>query len=328
MTLYQFDKAICDEGFPVVCGLDEAGRGPLAGRVYAAACVLPAGFEPEFLNDSKKLTAKRRDVLYDEIITNALDWAVAFSDEKEIDAMNILEASLLAMRRAAAQLSVNPDVYLVDGNRHPKIAGICRTVVQGDGKSAAIAAASILAKVSRDRYMTVMAEKYPGYGFEQHFGYPVKAHYEALAELGPCDIHRKTFLKNLAQKHPAASKGAKDAAVSKGAKGATVRGAKGEDAAAVFLESSGFRILSRNFKVTEGELDIVAERDALVHIVEVKQRANDRVERPAAWVTPTKQNRLRTAALHWLSQSGCKLPFCFDIVEILGDEITLIENAF
>ena len=311
MTLYEFDKAIIDEGYPVVCGLDEAGRGPLAGRVYAAACVLPAGFEPEFLNDSKKLTVKRREVLYDEIIENALDWAVAFSDEKEIDAMNILEASLLAMRRAAAQLSVQPDIYLVDGNRHPKIAGVCRTVVQGDGKSAAIAAASILAKVSRDRYMSVMAEKYPGYGFEQHFGYPVKAHYEAIAELGPCELHRMTFLKNLAEKHPAPNKGT-----------------QGEDAAAIFLENCGFRILTRNFKVTEGELDIVAERDALVHIVEVKQRANDSVERPAAFVTPAKQNRLRTAALYWLSQSGCKLPFCFDIVEILGDEITLIENAF
>ena len=320
MTLYDFDKEICSAGYPVVCGLDEAGRGPLAGRVYAAACMLPAGFEPEFLNDSKKLTAKRREKLYDEIIANALDWAVAFADEKEIDAMNILEASMLAMRRAAAQLSVKPDIYLVDGNRHPKIAGICRTVVQGDGKSAAIAAASILAKVSRDRYMAVMAEKYPGYGFEQHFGYPVKAHYEAIEELGICEIHRLTFLKNLVEKHPFANKGTKGAAASKGA--------MGEDAAAVFLESSGFRILTRNYKVTEGELDIVAERNALVHIVEVKQRANDRVERPAAFVNSAKQNRLRTAALHWLSQSGCKLPLCFDIVEILDDEITLIENAF
>jgi len=311
MTLYEFDKEIISEGFPVVCGLDEAGRGPLAGRVYAAACVLPSGFEPEFLNDSKKLTAKKRDILYDEIIANALDWAVAFSDEKEIDAMNILEASMLAMRRAAAQLNTTPDIYLVDGNRHPKIAGICRPIVKGDGKSAAIAAASILAKVSRDRYMTVMAEKYPGYGFEQHFGYPVKAHYEAIAELGPCEIHRKTFLKNLAEKHPVPN-----------------RGTQGEDAAAVFLENSGFRILSRNFKVTEGELDIVAERGALVHIVEVKQRSDSSIERPAAWVNPAKQNRLRTAALYWLSQSGCKLPLCFDIVEILGDEITLIENAF
>ena len=311
MTLYEFDKAIIGEGFPVVCGLDEAGRGPLAGRVYAAACILPSGFEPEFLNDSKQLTAKRRDTLYDEITANALDFSVAFSDEKEIDAMNILEASMLAMRRAAAQLSAAPDIYLIDGNRHPKIAGVCRTVVQGDGKSAAIAAASILAKVSRDRHMAAMAEKYPGYGFEQHYGYPVKAHYQAIAELGPCELHRKTFLKNLAEKHPAVN-----------------RGAQGEEAAAVFLENNGFRILTRNFKAVEGELDIVAERDALVHIVEVKQRANDRVERPAAWVNPAKQNRLRTAALHWLSQSGCKLPFCFDVVEILGDEITLIENAF
>jgi len=311
MTLYEFDKTVTDEGYPVVCGLDEAGRGPLAGRVYAAACILPTDFTPESLNDSKKLTAKKRDFLYDEITANALDWAVAFSDEKEIDAINILEASMLAMRRAAAQLSVKPDIYLVDGNRHPKIAGVCRPIVKGDGKSAAIAAASILAKVSRDRYMTVMAEKYPGYDFEKHFGYPVKAHYEAIAELGPCEIHRKTFLKNLAQKHPAPNKGR-----------------QGEDTAAAFLESSGFRILGRNFKVTEGELDIVAEKDAIIHIVEVKQRSNDRIERPAAWVNPAKQNRLRTAAMYWLSQSGCKLPFCFDIIEILGDEITLIENAF
>ena len=185
------------EGVGIICGVDEAGAGPLAGRVYAAAVILPKGWDALWLNDSKKVTEKRREVLYDQITAEALAWSVAWADEKEIDEINILNARMLAMERAVAGLSVRPDLALVDGNRAPNLDCPLETVVKGDGKSASIAAASILAKVSRDRYMLEMAKEYPQYAFEKHKGYPTKLHYERLREHGPCPIHRLTFLKKL-----------------------------------------------------------------------------------------------------------------------------------
>ncbi len=313
MNLYDFDEAVAAEGYPVLCGLDEAGRGPLAGRVYAAACVLPSDFRLDGLNDSKKLTPKVRDSLYEVIIAEAVDFAVAFADEKEIDRINILAASMLAMRRAAAQLSaVNPDLYLVDGNRHPGItAAPCRTIVKGDGKSACIAAASILAKVSRDRYMDQMSALYPQYGFEQHKGYPTELHYARLAEYGPCEIHRVTFLKNMAEKHSAPS-----------------RGAQGEQTAADYLAGVGYAVLTRNARTKSGELDIIAaEGDELV-FVEVKQRAQNSIDRPAAFVNASKQRKLRAAALEWLAEKNDPRPFRFDVVEVWGEQVNLIKNAF
>ena len=185
------------EGVGTICGVDEAGAGPLAGRVYAAAVILPKGWDAPYLNDSKKVTEKRREVLYDQITAEALAWSVAWADEKEIDEINILNARMLAMERAVRGLSVKPDLALVDGNRAPDLDCPLETVVKGDGKSASIAAASILAKVSRDRYMLEMAKEYPQYAFEKHKGYPTKLHYERLREYGPCPIHRLTFLKKL-----------------------------------------------------------------------------------------------------------------------------------
>ena len=185
------------EGVGTICGVDEAGAGPLAGRVYAAAVILPKGWDAPYLNDSKKVTEKRREVLYDQITAEALAWSVAWADEKEIDEINILNARMLAMERAVRGLSVKPDLALVDGNRAPNLDSPLETVVKGDGKSASIAAASILAKVSRDRYMLEMAKEYPQYAFEKHKGYPTKLHYERLREHGPCTIHRLTFLKKL-----------------------------------------------------------------------------------------------------------------------------------
>ena len=185
------------EGVGTICGVDEAGAGPLAGRVYAAAVILPKGWDAPYLNDSKKVTEKRREVMYDQITAEALAWSVAWADEKEIDEINILNARMLAMERAVRGLSVKPDLALVDGNRAPDLDCPLETVVKGDGKSAPIAAASILAKVSRDRYMLEMAKEYPQYAFEKHKGYPTKLHYERLREYGPCPIHRLTFLKKL-----------------------------------------------------------------------------------------------------------------------------------
>lgn len=185
------------QGIHTICGVDEAGAGPLAGRVYAGAVILPKGWTHQWLGDSKKVTEKRREVLYDLIRDEAVAWSIAWAEAEEIDALNILNARMLAMQRAMDGLSVSPDLALIDGNRSNGITTPNETVVKGDGKSASIAAASILAKVARDHYMIEMAECYPQYAFEKHKGYPTKLHYERLREYGPCPIHRKTFLKKL-----------------------------------------------------------------------------------------------------------------------------------
>ncbi len=184
-------------GFSPLCGVDEAGRGPLAGPVCAAAVILPQGLELPGLNDSKKLSEKQRDALYDEIVEKAITYGVAFATVEEIEERNILGATFLAMGRAAEQLKVVPALALVDGNRDPGLAIPTETVVKGDGKCADIAAASILAKVTRDRYMYQMAEQYPQYGFEKHKGYGTKAHYAAIRAFGPSPIHRPSFLKKM-----------------------------------------------------------------------------------------------------------------------------------
>ena len=195
--LWQLERACFARGLTRVCGADEAGAGPLAGRVYAAAVILPEGWDAPYLNDSKKVTEKRRAVLYEQITREAVAWAVAWADEKEIDEINILNARMLAMDRAIRALDPPADFALIDGNRSAGITCPNETVVKGDGKSASIAAASILAKVSRDRYMVEQAALYPQYAFEQHKGYPTKLHYERLRQYGPCPIHRLTFLKKL-----------------------------------------------------------------------------------------------------------------------------------
>ena len=195
--LWAIERACRAEGITSLCGVDEAGAGPLAGRVYAAAVVLPLELELPYLNDSKKVTERRREVLFDLIREKATAFAIAWVDEAEIDSINILNARMLAMERAIMALSPAPALALIDGNYNRGITCPNRMVEKGDQKSASIAAASILAKVSRDRYMLDMAAQYPGYGFEQHKGYGTKLHYERLRALGPCPLHRRSFLKNL-----------------------------------------------------------------------------------------------------------------------------------
>ena len=193
--LWMIERECAAEGYACICGVDEAGRGPLAGPVCAAAVILPEGLEIPGLNDSKKLTDKRRRELYDVIIEKAVAYGIAFADEKEIDEINILQATYNAMERAMQQLKVKPDLALIDGNRARDFGLPVKTVVKGDSRSANIAAASILAKVTRDRLMEDLAETYPQYGFEVHKGYGTKRHYAALTEFGPCAIHRMSFLK-------------------------------------------------------------------------------------------------------------------------------------
>ena len=199
LPMWELEEAARERGYSLICGCDEAGAGPLAGPVYAGAVILPLELELPYLNDSKQVTPKRRDALFDQIKASAIAWAVASVSPEEIDAADILSARMKAMQLAMDRLSPAPDYALIDGNRDKgkrfAITMPHETVVKGDGRSASIAAASILAKVSRDRYMEEMAKKYPLYRFERHKGYGTKLHYEMLDRYGPSPIHRKSFLK-------------------------------------------------------------------------------------------------------------------------------------
>ena len=194
---FEYEKQAIAEGYNTVCGVDEAGRGPLCGPVCAAAVILPMDCEIEGINDSKKLSEKKRDMLYDIIKEKALAYSVIMVDAKTIDEINILQATFKAMREAVEGLSVKADIALIDGNQKPGLNITERTLVKGDAKSISIAAASILAKVTRDRYCIEMDEKYPEYQFAKHKGYGTKLHYEMIAEHGICPEHRKTFLKKI-----------------------------------------------------------------------------------------------------------------------------------
>lgn len=195
VNLWEIENRCFEQGFCTVCGVDEAGRGPLAGPVCAAAVILPPNLEIPGLTDSKKLTDKKRRELFPVIREQAIAYGIGYASEQEIDEINILQATFLAMQRALDQLTVRPDLALIDGNREKDFGLPVKTVVKGDSLSANIAAASVLAKVSRDDLMLEMAEKYPEYGFDVHKGYGTKTHYAALTEHGPSPIHRRTFLK-------------------------------------------------------------------------------------------------------------------------------------
>lgn len=198
MPDFSYENSVRQNGYKFVCGVDEAGRGPLAGPVCAAAVILPENCEIEGLDDSKKISEKKREILFNEIVEKAVSYNIAYGTLEEIEKYNILEATYLAMNRAVEGLKIKPDFALIDGNRIPKnITVPCETVVKGDSKSYSIAAASILAKVTRDRLMTEYDKKYPEYLFAKHKGYGTKAHYEAIRQYGVCEIHRLSFLKNV-----------------------------------------------------------------------------------------------------------------------------------
>lgn len=201
MPSWEYERAAAVAGYSTICGCDEAGVGPLAGRVYAAAVILPDGLDLPWLNDSKQVTEKRRALLFDQIREKAVSWAVAWVEPKEIDEIDVLNSRIKAMQLAIDALDTKADFALVDGNRDHgsqyTISTDHELIVKGDSLSCSIAAASIMAKVSRDRYMEEMAVLYPCYEFERHKGYPTKRHYELLRKYGPCDIHRRSFLKKL-----------------------------------------------------------------------------------------------------------------------------------
>lgn len=296
--LFEYDREI---GVTPLCGVDEAGRGPLAGDVYAAAVILKPGIIIEGLNDSKKLTEKKREQLFNEICEKAEAYCIASASVEEIDRLNILQATFLAMRRAVEGLSVTPKLVLVDGNRNPELSVHSRLVVKGDATSACIAAASILAKVSRDRYMKKLAEEYPQYGFEKHKGYGSKLHYQMLDEHGISPVHRRTFLKKY---------------VSGEESPAQKRGRLGEEAVCGWLLSEGCTIAARNYSVPPyGEIDIVAEKDGITAFVEVKARKQGAKVGGTAAVTPSKQKKLILAASQYADTHPCGR--CrFDVAEV------------
>lgn len=197
MDWLEFEKEAIAKGYKAVCGVDEAGRGPLAGPVCAAAVILPEGVIIDGVNDSKKLSEKKREALFDVIREQSLAYSIAYATVNEIEEINILNATMLAMKRAVEGLSVKADYAMIDGNRLPKLAIDSECIVKGDAKSMSIACASILAKVSRDRLLYKYAEEYPMYGFDKHKGYGTAAHREAILKYGPCPYHRKSFLKKL-----------------------------------------------------------------------------------------------------------------------------------
>lgn len=202
VNMWEIENSYFEKGITMICGVDEAGRGPLAGPVCAAAVILPRNLEIPGLTDSKKLSDKRRRELFPIIKEQAIAYGIGFASHEEIDEINILQATFLAMERAMTQLQVKPELALIDGNREKDFGLPVKTIVKGDALSASIAAASVLAKVSRDDVMLEMAQQYPGYGFEIHKGYGTKAHYEALRNLGACPIHRMSFLRKFYGSQP------------------------------------------------------------------------------------------------------------------------------
>lgn len=307
MDIFEYDKR---EGIPLLCGVDEAGRGPLAGDVYAAAVILPTDCYIEGLNDSKKLTPKKRDELYDVIKEKAVAYSVGIATIAEIEEHNILNATFLAMSRAVDGLSVKPQMVLVDGNRNPKLSVHSKTVIKGDATSACIAAASILAKVERDRYMEKIAEEYPEYQFDKHKGYGTALHYEMLDKYGVSPVHRKSFLKKYlsGEKTPAAKKGE-----------------FGENAACDYLKENGYEILFRNYHSVYGEVDIIAKKEEVIAFVEVKTRKADVKVKAKDAVSLSKQGKIIKTALTYIAENQIKLQPSFDVVEVYTTGKTALE---
>ena len=315
-------------GYATVCGCDEAGAGPLAGPVYAAAVILPHGADIPGLDDSKKLSEKRRETLYGVITAVAVAWSVARVEAAEIDATDILSARMKAMQMAIDALPVRPDIALIDGNRDKgqsaEITTPHRLIVGGDAQSASIAAASVLAKVSRDRYVVAELDmRYPQYGFAKHKGYGTKAHYAALDKYGPCPEHRKSYLKKWA----ARARGGTGETRTSGTRDDTgetstpkARGDIGENIVARYLSERGFEILSRQWRCQYGELDLVARAPSgLICFVEVKLRKRGARVSGREAVDARKRERLRKTASCWLSEYDADAPARFDVAEIRAD---------
>ena len=323
--MLRYEKYYAEKsGCRYIAGVDEAGRGPLAGPVCAAAVIFPPDVVIEGINDSKKLTEKQREKLFDEIKEKALAYSIAWGSLEEIEELNILQAAMLAMKRAIEGLSVQPDFVLVDGNKRPDTDIPCLTIIKGDAHSQSIAAASILAKVSRDRLMVELSAQYPEYEFDKHKGYGTKLHREKLLTYGPCAIHRPSFMKKIfsppTKKKPTRQKAA---------------GNQGEEQAVEYLQNRGYTLVERNYTSPYGEIDIIVQDAEYLVFVEVKARQWDAIARPADSVNKGKRKKLLQTAEYYMQEHPTALTPRMDVIEVVfnptdkdDSHITHIECAF
>lgn len=300
-----YERELWAEGYALVAGIDEVGRGPLAGPVVAAAVILPQECKIEGVNDSKKLSAKKREELYDVILEKAVAYGIGVVSNERIDEINILQATYEAMREALSQLSPQADYILADAVTIPMVSTPQKGIIKGDAKSMSIGAASIVAKVYRDRMMEAYEEVYPGYGFASNKGYGSTEHIEGIQKLGITPIHRKTFLKNLLPQEGDTT---------------TEKGHRGETLAAKQMEKMGYEILERNFHALKAEIDIIAKKENTIVFTEVKYRQNEEMGSPAEAVGLRKQEHIIRAAKAYIAQN-CLLEmgydFRFDVAEVL-----------
>ena len=303
-----YERGLWEAGYDLVAGIDEVGRGPLAGPVVAAAVILPKECKIEGVNDSKKLSAKKREELYDIILEKAVSYGIGVVSNERIDEINILQATYEAMREALSQLKPKADYILADAVTIPMVSTPQRGIIKGDAKSMSIGAASIVAKVYRDRMMEAYEEVYPGYGFASNKGYGAAEHIEGIRKQGITPIHRKTFVKNFLPQDG-------DTAADKGH--------RGEVLAAKQMEKMGYEILERNFHALKGEIDIIAKKENVIVFTEVKYRKNEEMGIPAEAVNHWKQQHIIRAAKAYIAQK-CLMEmgydFRFDVAEVLTSE--------
>ena len=303
-----YERGLWEAGYDLVAGIDEVGRGPLAGPVVAAAVILPKECKIEGVNDSKKLSAKKREELYDIILEKAVSYGIGVVSNERIDEINILQATYEAMREALSQLKPKAEYILADAVTIPMVSTPQRGIVKGDAKSMSIGAASIVAKVYRDRMMEAYEEVYPGYGFASNKGYGAAEHIEGIRKQGITPIHRKTFVKNF---------------LPQDGDTATDKGHRGEVLAAKQMEKMGYEILERNFHALKGEIDIIAKKDNVIVFTEVKYRKNEEMGTPAEAVNHWKQQHIIRAAKAYIAQK-CLMEmgydFRFDVAEVLTSE--------
>lgn len=315
-----YERGLWEAGYDLVAGIDEVGRGPLAGPVVAAAVILPKECKIEGVNDSKKLSAKKREELYDIILEKAVSYGIGVVSNERIDEINILQATYEAMREALSQLKPKADYILADAVTIPMVSTPQRGIIKGDAKSMSIGAASIVAKVYRDRMMEAYEEVYPGYGFASNKGYGAAEHIEGIKKQGITPIHRKTFVKNFLPQDGDTT---------------TDKGHRGEALAAKQMEKMGYEILERNFHALKGEIDIIAKKDNVIVFTEVKYRKNEEMGTPAEAVNHWKQQNIIRAAKAYIAQK-CLMEmgydFRFDVAEVLTSEgktyFRYTENAF
>ncbi|MBR5816350.1 MAG: ribonuclease HII [Anaerotignum sp.] len=303
-----YERGLWEAGYDLVAGIDEVGRGPLAGPVVAAAVILPKECKIEGVNDSKKLSAKKREELYDIILEKAVSYGIGIVSNERIDEINILQATYEAMREALSQLKPKADYILADAVTIPMVSTPQRGIVKGDAKSMSIGAASIVAKVYRDRMMEAYDEVYPGYGFASNKGYGAAEHLEGIRKQGITPIHRKTFVKNFL---PQDGETTSD------------KGHRGEALAAKQMEKMGYEILKRNYYALKGEIDIIAKKDNYIVFTEVKYRQSEEMGTPAEAVDYKKQQNIIRAAKVYMAEN-CLIEegydFRFDVAEVLHQD--------